>query len=140
MAAKAENTYIPAHHPRDVDMKLVHEQKAKMREEFEKYKDHVFLPKHPNMTGAKDECWACGQKMDPEKAIFKETVNWRNPIREQTKDPNKTCMFCQNDCFMHGWPLVRHHFVIVGTQEDGTPYPEAAAAAPETAAAEPAKA
>ena len=91
--------------------------KLKLIEEFNRYKDHVFLPKHPNMTGETDKCWACGQQCDPEKCCFNEVVNWRCQIGEQQNDPNKTCIFCSNDCLMGGWPLVRHHFIIVNEAE-----------------------
>ena len=71
----------------------VHPDKLKLIEEFEEGKDHVFLPKHPNMTGETDKCWACGLKADPEKCIFKETVNWRRPIGERKDDPDKQCAY-----------------------------------------------
>lgn len=92
--------------------------KIELMEEFEQFKDHIFLPKHPNVTGETDKCWACGSKADPEKCVFKERIKWRNPTDEEQKNEVKTCIFLTNECWLGGWPLVRHHFVLAGPTEE----------------------
>mmetsp|Transcript_32300 Transcript_32300/g.53406 ORF Transcript_32300/g.53406 Transcript_32300/m.53406 type:complete len:133 (-) Transcript_32300:333-731(-) len=124
MAAKVDTPPAWANSPGahvpmpNVDMKLVNATKAKMNEEFWRFKDHTRLPKHPAVTGRRDQCWACAKDCDPQKAIFNMRVTERNPMpkdKEATKI--KVCIFCSNDCWMGGWPLVRHVYVLAGGDE-----------------------
>ena len=92
------------------------EQKLKMTEEFFKYKDHTRLPKHPAVTGKLNQCWACAKDCDAEKAIFNMNVAPRLPIKKEP-EPVKVCLFCSNECWMGGWPLVRHHYILAGQDE-----------------------
>ena len=91
---------------------------AKMTEEFYRYKDHTRLPKHPAVTGQTDQCWACGKQEEglADKAIFNMAVAPRLPDPENP-EPIKTCLLCTNDCWMNGWPLVRHHYVFAGSED-----------------------
>jgi hypothetical protein len=105
--------------------------------DFLRYKDHTLLPKHPAQTGRTDQCWACGKDADPEKCIFNMRVTPRIPDPRHP-EPVKVCIFCSNDCWMGGWPLVRHRYVLAGGDppyepkkkegEEAAPAPEAAPA------------
>ena len=105
-------------------------------EEFLRYKDHTLLPKHPAQTGRTDQCWACGKDADPEKCIFNMRVTPRIPDPKHP-EPVKVCIFCSNECWMGGWPLVRHRYVLAGgdppyepKKKEGEAPAEAPAAAP----------
>ena len=124
------------------DAKAVWEQKVKMTEEFFEGKDHTRLPKHPAVTGRMDQCWACGLDANPAKCVFNSRVGPRLPD-PKNPEPVKVCIFCSIECWMGGWPLVRHHYILAGGDPPVAPAPateaaaEAAAPAAEGAAAEP---
>lgn len=101
----------------------VYDRKVKMTQEFFKYKDHTRLPKHPAVTGRMDQCWACGKDADPEKCVFKERVAPRLPD-PKNPEPIKVCIFRSVECWMGGWPLVRHHYVLAGPDPDEEAKPD----------------
>jgi hypothetical protein len=112
----------------------VYREKAEMDEEYLRFKDHTRLPKHPAVTGRKDQCWACGLDADPAKCVFVEEVEERLPQLDDAGnpivEPTKTCIFCSIECWRDGWPLVRHHYIISNRRSEA----DAPATAPATAA------
>lgn len=109
--------------------------------QFFRFKDHTRLPKHPAVTGKLHQCWACGNDVDAAKAVFNSRVSPRIGFGQGTEkepEPIKVCLFCSIDCWMGGWPLVRHHYILAGGGSELAP--EYENAPPPETTAEPAAA
>ena len=115
------------HHP--YGHKFHWEQKIKMTEDFLRYKDHTRLPLHPAVTGKLNQCWACAKDADAEKCVFNMNVSPRLPD-PKNPEPVKVCIFCSIECWMGGWPLVRHHYILAGGEAIVDPVVPAGAKGP----------
>ena len=68
------------------------------------------------MTGKPNQCWACGEDVQAEEAMFNQNVAPRIPETSgDAKQTTKVCLFCSAECWDKGWPLVRHHYIMVAT-------------------------